>query len=111
MATKYTRTSSIIAVEIVGKKLEVAKELGGPYNLNSKEKPNVVEAIKDITNGGATYAIDCTGILRAIDRLYRTYPVAKLGDAIHDLHIDQVRQDPSLYVTFSDRILGFQTSH
>ena len=67
MAAKYIGAGRIIAVDIVAKKLEMGLELGATDVINSKETPAVVEKIKQLTNGGATYSIDCTGLLKVIE--------------------------------------------
>ncbi|KAF2804133.1 NAD(P)-binding protein [Mytilinidion resinicola] len=157
MAAKYLGAGRIIAVDIVDEKLNMAKELGATDIVNSIKHSDVVQVIKDITEGGANYAIDCTGVLKVIEtmieclapqgtaalvgvppagkkiqidplaflseskkligviegdsnpvefipqlvemhqaghfpieRLCRTYPVAKLNEAMHDLHTGQV---------------------
>jgi aryl-alcohol dehydrogenase len=52
--------------------LELAKELGATHVVNSKEQ-NPVEAIKEVTGGGAEYSLEATGrpdVLRqAIDAI------------------------------------------
>lgn len=157
MAAKYMGVGQIIAVDIVDEKLQMAKELGATDSINSREIPDVVKGIKELTNGGATFTMDCTGRLGVIEdmveclapqgtaalvgvppadakikldplwfllnnkkligviegdsnpveliprlvkmqqdghfpieKLCKTYPVAKLKDAIHDLHTGKV---------------------
>ncbi|GAB2701697.1 zinc-dependent alcohol dehydrogenase family protein [Paenibacillus thermoaerophilus] len=52
--------ATVIAVDMLDERLEVAKELGADYVINGKE--NVLERIMEITNGrGADAAIDCSG--------------------------------------------------
>ena len=53
---------ALIAVGGTAKKLELAKELGATHTINTKEVEDVVEEIKLITDGGAHYTIDTTGI-------------------------------------------------
>ena len=69
MAAKHMDVGQIIAVDIVQEKLEMAKELGATVAINSKEQSDVVAAIKSVSKSGAgaTYAIDCTGVLRVIE--------------------------------------------
>ena len=56
------KLSTIIAVDINDKKLEFAKENGATHTINSL-KEDVVEKIKEITNGEwVDYAVDCIGI-------------------------------------------------
>ena len=79
MAAKHIGAGQIIAVDIVKDKLDMAKELGATDVVNSKESPNVIQAIKDKTKGGATFAVDCTGILRVIEDMIEC--IAPLGTA------------------------------
>jgi 2-desacetyl-2-hydroxyethyl bacteriochlorophyllide A dehydrogenase len=53
--------ATVVAVDMIDERLELAKELGADYIINGK-KMNVQEEIKRITNGvGADAAIDCSG--------------------------------------------------
>ncbi|WP_083255985.1 zinc-dependent alcohol dehydrogenase family protein [Domibacillus iocasae] len=53
--------ATVIAVDMLDERLEMAKELGADYTINGKEA-NVLEEIARITNGqGADAAIDCSG--------------------------------------------------
>lgn len=61
MAAKITGCHNIIAVDIHDSRLELAKELGATHILNGS-KVDVVKEIKEITKGGAHYAIETTGI-------------------------------------------------
>jgi aryl-alcohol dehydrogenase len=66
--------TTIIAVDINPARLEVAKELGATHTVNAGEV-NPVEAIRDITGGGAEFTLECIGnpkVLRqAVDSLPR----------------------------------------
>lgn len=61
MAAKITGCKHIIAVDIHDSRLEVAKELGATHVVNSKNE-DVEARIKEITNGGAHYGLDTTGV-------------------------------------------------
>ena len=53
--------ATVIAVDMLDERLELAKELGADYTINGKTM-NVQEEIARITNGaGADAAIDCSG--------------------------------------------------
>ncbi|KAJ4984195.1 AreB protein [Stagonosporopsis vannaccii] len=69
MAAKHLDVGQIIAADIVQEKLQMAKELGATDTLNPKNHTNVAEAIKKVSSSGAgaTFAIDCTGVLRVIE--------------------------------------------
>lgn len=51
----------IIAVDIDNQKLEYAKEMGATHTVNAA-KTDPIEAIHEITNGGADYAFDAIGL-------------------------------------------------
>lgn len=61
LAAKAAGATTIIMVDIVAERLEFAKQLGATHTVNSKET-DPVEAIQEITAGGAEYALDTTGV-------------------------------------------------
>jgi len=61
LAAKAAGATTIIMVDIVASRLELAKELGATHVVNSKET-DPVAAIKEITGGGVEYALDTTGV-------------------------------------------------
>jgi aryl-alcohol dehydrogenase len=74
--------TTIIAVDINPDRLETAKELGATHTVNSGEV-DPVEAILDITGGGAEFTLECVGnpkVLRqAVDALPRCGVCGLLG--------------------------------
>lgn len=61
MAAKAENCKTIIAVDIMDSRLELAKELGADYVINFKKSKNVVQEIIDLTDGGADIAVDVSG--------------------------------------------------
>lgn len=53
--------ASVIAVDINDDTLELAKSLGAVATINSINTPNVVEAVQEITKGGADVSVDALG--------------------------------------------------
>jgi S-(hydroxymethyl)glutathione dehydrogenase/alcohol dehydrogenase len=51
----------IVGVDINPSKVELAKKFGMTDFINPKEVDNVVEAVLDITGGGADYSFECIG--------------------------------------------------
>jgi aryl-alcohol dehydrogenase len=74
--------TTIIAVDINSERLEMAKELGATHTVNAAEV-DPVEAIMDITGGGAEFSLECVGnpkVLRqAVDVLPRLGVCGLLG--------------------------------
>lgn len=72
MAARIAGATTIVAADVVPSRLAMAKELGATHVVDSKEQ-NPVEAIKDLTGGGAHYSLEATGrpeVLRqAIDAI------------------------------------------
>jgi aryl-alcohol dehydrogenase len=74
--------TTIIAVDINADRLEMAKEFGATHTVNAGEV-DPVEAIMDITGGGAEFSLECVGnpkVLRqAVDVLPRLGVCGLLG--------------------------------
>ena len=65
MAARAVGATTIVAIDIVPSRLEMAKELGATHTINSKQT-NPVEAIRDITGGGVDYSLEASGDPRAL---------------------------------------------
>ncbi|WP_424475255.1 zinc-dependent alcohol dehydrogenase family protein [Oceanobacillus kimchii] len=61
--------SRIIAVDINENKLKQAKEIGATDVFDSKDK-NVIEQVKESTNGGVNYAFETAGAVPAMEVAY-----------------------------------------
>ncbi|KLU24991.1 alcohol dehydrogenase [Caballeronia mineralivorans PML1(12)] len=72
MAARVAGATTIIAVDIVPNRLELALQLGATHTVNPK-LANPVEAIREFTGGGANFTLECSGrpeVLRqAVDSL------------------------------------------
>src|SRR3981081_4525443 len=60
MAARAVGATTIVAIDIVPSRLEMAKELGATHAINGKQT-NPVEAIRDITGGGVDYSLETSG--------------------------------------------------
>jgi aryl-alcohol dehydrogenase len=102
MAAKIAGCSKIIAVDVVPSRLEMALELGATHVVNGKEV-NAVEAIKEITNGGAHYSVESSGVpalaLQALGCLRREGKcvlVSVTGDAEVPIPLEPYLMNPSV---------------
>jgi aryl-alcohol dehydrogenase len=72
MAARVAGATTIIAVDVTPSRLDLAKQLGATHVVNSRET-DAVEAIREITGGGADFTLESSGrpeVLRqAIDAL------------------------------------------
>ncbi|HEV7645587.1 MAG TPA: zinc-dependent alcohol dehydrogenase family protein [Pyrinomonadaceae bacterium] len=53
--------AKVVAIDIANDKLELAGSIGAFATINSAETPNIIEAVKDITGGGAHVSLDALG--------------------------------------------------
>jgi len=54
--------AQVIGVDIKPEALALAEALGASHTLNAKEAPHLIEAVQDLTGGGAHVSIDALGI-------------------------------------------------
>lgn len=79
MAAKITGCKHIIATDLHDSRLQLARELGATHVINGRDG-NVVEQIKKITNGGAHYGIETTGVPPVVRQgLQALRPLGKLA--------------------------------
>ncbi|TJW28008.1 MAG: alcohol dehydrogenase, partial [Mesorhizobium sp.] len=50
-----------IAIDLTDEKLDFASKIGAVATINAAKTPNVVKAVKQITNGGAHMSMDALG--------------------------------------------------
>ncbi|WP_430593253.1 NAD(P)-dependent alcohol dehydrogenase [Humidisolicoccus flavus] len=69
MGAKVAGATTIIAVDVIPERLELARELGATHTINGKEE-DVVAKLMEFTDGlGASYAVDTTAITPVIANL------------------------------------------
>lgn len=68
MGAKIAGCEKIIVVGGNTDKLKMAKEFGATHTINYKETNDVVDEIKRITEGGADYTLDTTGVPAIINQ-------------------------------------------
>lgn len=68
MGAVVAGATTIIAVDIIDERLEFARKLGATHVINSKNE-NPVEKIREITGGGADYAMDTTAVPAVVEQL------------------------------------------
>ena len=53
--------ANVVAIDLTDDKLDFARKIGAVATINASQTPNVVKAVKQITNGGAHMSIDALG--------------------------------------------------
>lgn len=61
MAARCTGATTIVAIDLLPGRLELASELGATHTVDAREGP--VEAVKEICGGLADFSLECTGNL------------------------------------------------
>jgi aryl-alcohol dehydrogenase len=62
MAAQIVGCSTIVAVDVVSGRLELARELGATHTIGANESENLVEEVQEITGGGADYSIESSAV-------------------------------------------------
>lgn len=79
MAARVAGATTIVAVDVVPERLDLAKELGATHTVNSRET-DLVEGVREATGGGAQFALESTGrpevLAQAIEALG---PLGQIG--------------------------------
>ena len=68
MAAVASGVGTIIAVDVVAERLQLASELGATHTIDGNTDDQV-EQIRDLTHGGASHAFDTTGVAPVLARL------------------------------------------
>ncbi|MBI4833510.1 MAG: zinc-binding dehydrogenase [Planctomycetes bacterium] len=64
--------ATVIAVDIMDKKLEWAKKLGATYTLNAQQSPDATKDIRKLTNGGVDIAFEAIGNPKTITMAFNS---------------------------------------
>lgn len=91
MAAHVAGAVTIIAVDVVDSRLDLARELGATHVINGKET-DAVQEIREITRGGVDHALDTTGlpalIRQDVDSLRQGGTAAILGASSPEATLD-----------------------
>ncbi|MGI5165832.1 zinc-dependent alcohol dehydrogenase family protein [Spirillospora sp. CA-253888] len=68
LAAKAAGASSIVAVDVVPDKRDLALKLGAAHTVAGG--PDAVEAVRELTGGGAEKVIDTTGVVPVLEQAY-----------------------------------------
>ncbi|RVV99367.1 NAD(P)-dependent alcohol dehydrogenase [Mesobaculum littorinae] len=106
MAARAQGAATIIAVDLHDTRLHTARDLGATHVVNAGSD-NVVGRIREITGGGAGYALDTTGqpavIRQAVDALGSRGTAAVLGAPMPG---SEITLDNSDFMSSGKRLMG-----
>ena len=69
LGAKAAGAKQVIGIDLLQSKLDMAMQLGATAVLNAGDD-DVVEKLKELTNGGVDYAFECVGSARAMELSY-----------------------------------------
>lgn len=104
MGARAAGAGAIIAIDRLAPKLDLARECGATHTIDASSE-NVVEAIRDITGGGADYAFEVVGNAAVLADAYAA--TARGGETISVglPHPRQELQIQAVSLTAEERIL------
>jgi aryl-alcohol dehydrogenase len=77
--------ATIVAVDLIDARLELARELGATHTVNPRDRPDAVQAVHEASGGGVLYSLECTGlpgvVRQAVDSLALTGVCGLIGVA------------------------------
>jgi Zn-dependent alcohol dehydrogenase len=86
-AARIRDASTVVAVDLVDEKLDLAREMGATHTVNPNDADDVAERIREICPGGADYAFEMTGhesvITQALDAVGSRGEVIVVGVPPH----------------------------
>jgi Zn-dependent alcohol dehydrogenase len=108
MAARVLGVEQLVAIDLIKEKLDLAKQLGATDVVSGKES-DVVARVKEICskNGGATFAIDCTGVLKVIEQCIES--LAPCGTAVTvgvPPPDSKISIDPLMFLLGNKRYIG-----
>ena len=77
MAGQVVGATTIVAVDLFDNRLDLAAELGATTTVNPESVADVVETVREATDGGADYAVESTGVTAVLRQAFDS--LAKLG--------------------------------
>lgn len=108
MGAKYMNVRQIIGIDIQPSKLPLAKEVGATHVVNSKDVPDIVAHIKELTNGlGADYAVDATGVPKVIEDMLNCLGMFGAGATVGvPPSGSKITIDPLQWLLYSKKYVG-----
>jgi len=70
IGAKAAGASKIIGIDLLEDKLHIAKQLGA-NEVYKADDPNLIENLKNYTNGGVNYSFECVGSEKAMELAYK----------------------------------------
>ena len=95
--------ATVLAVDVVPKKLELARELGATHAVAAGE--DVVELVRELTNGGADHAIESVGDERALAQAYATTRRGGTTTTVGLPHPERMLHTPAVSLVTEERTL------
>jgi alcohol dehydrogenase len=103
LAVKAAGASTIVAVDVVAHKRDLARRLGATHEVAGG--PDAVEAVRDLTGGGADKVIDTTGSEHVLAQAYAATGAGGTTVTVGLPHPDRLLTLPALSLVAEERTL------
>ena len=104
MGAKASGAYPIIAVDMFEDKLKLAREVGATHTVNVNET-DVVEAIKEITKGGAEYVFESVGSEKVLIQAYQSTARGGTTITLGLPHPEKMFSIPAFSITAEERTI------
>ncbi len=81
-AARIAGAVQVIVVDVSDEKLEVARQLGGTHVVNASKVDNVVEAVKELSDGGVEYSFEAIGLKATAEQAFNMLGVGGTATVI-----------------------------
>ena len=95
----------IIAVDLEDKKLEFAQQFGATHTINPSTDGDAVEKIRELTGGGADYALECIGVPEVILQAYNCVRKGGTAVVVGVSRMDGTITLPTFMLPFQEKVL------
>jgi len=104
MGARVCGAHPIVAVDVVPWKLQLARELGATHTVDARQ-PDLVEAVRDATGGGAEFAFECAGSEQVLRQAYEATARGGVTVTVGLPHPSRLLSLPAVSLTVEERTL------
>lgn len=76
MAAKLSGCTTIVVVDLVGSRLDLAVELGATHTVNAA-KNDAVEAVREVSGGAVDFSLECAGNVSVLRQAVAVLPIMR----------------------------------
>src|SRR5262249_21160376 len=105
-AARIAGASMVIVVDVTESKLETARQLGATATVNAAATDDVVEAVKELSGGGADYSFEAIGRKATAEQAFEVLDVGGTATVIGMVPDDQKLEIRAMDLLSEKRLQG-----